>query len=103
MKIWFLTLCAFTLSGISALAQQHASSRLRPITGPIRNGGTYHLATQTWTRATSQANLVGTSTIYNNTCPARYYSPLSSDTYADEGRLPANSPNEPNDPQNRPG
>lgn len=94
---------ALLAGGGTSLAQQDASTRLRPITGPIRNAGTYHLASNTWTRAAGQASLVGTSTIYNNTCPSGYYLGLSGDTFVDEGRIPGHTPGEPNDAQNRPG
>ncbi len=98
---------SLTLAGLVALcaaasAQQQPAptSRIHPITGTIRDAGTLHLATGTWTRKASQANL-GADTIYDNTCSSGYYGGLSGDHFTDEGRIP--SPSGPSNLNNRPG
>lgn len=98
---------SLTLAGLVALcaaasAQQQSapSSRVLPITGTVRDAGTLHLATGTWTRKASQANL-GADTIYDNTCSSGYYGALSGDHYIDEGRIP--SPSGPSNLNARPG
>jgi len=74
----------------AAFAQNDASSKLRPVTSPVTNGGTYHLATGTWTRAKSPTANLGPDTLYNNTCLLGYYVVLSSvETMVDSGRLPS--------------
>jgi hypothetical protein len=98
---------SLTLAGLVALcaaasAQQQSApaSRVHPITGTVRDAGTYHLATGTWTRKASQANL-GADTIYDNTCSSGYYGGLSGDHFVDEGRIP--SPSGPSNLNARPG
>ena len=82
---------AIALSSV-ATAQMDASSQIRPITGPIKDAGTYHVATGTWTRAKSPTANLGSSTLYNNTCFPGFYFALSSlHTMVDSGRLPSTS------------
>jgi hypothetical protein len=71
-------------------AQQDAHSMLRPITGPVRDGGVYHLGLGTWTRGV-QANAVGGSAIlYANTCPTGYFgAQLNGEMWSDGGRIPS--------------
>jgi hypothetical protein len=100
-----LALRAVSLSilvGLPAAAQSDPTiaQRARPIVAPVRDAGIYHLATGTWTRKSSQA-AIGIDVIYDNTCSSPYYSPLTVDTFVDEGRIP--SPSGPTDLQNRPG
>lgn len=66
-----------------------------PVTGAVRNAGTYHLPTGTWTRNPSQSSAFGPDVIYANTAPSGYFSssggaggfaPLS--TNIDEGFIP---------------
>lgn len=92
------------LAALPALAIQgsgpSASARVRPIPARPRDAGVYHVASGTWTRRVSQAQL-GADIIYNNTCSTGFYSPLSSDTYVDEGRVP--SPSSPDNLTSKPG
>lgn len=56
----------------------------------VRDGGTLHLATGTWTRRSSQAlATIGADVLYDNSCASGYFNALSADTYVDEGRLPS--------------
>jgi hypothetical protein len=64
-----------------------SSASVRPISGSIRDGGTYHVASGTWTRRSSAISL-GNDILYNNTCNAMYFDSLSGDTFVDEGRIP---------------
>src|SRR5437867_13415449 len=68
-----LTLAAVVMIGAGARAQSSVKSRLHPITGPVKNAGIYHVGTGTWTRHTTQSNVTGPDTIYNNTCAEVYY------------------------------
>jgi hypothetical protein len=88
------------LLSASALAQSNAASKVRPITSAPRDAGIYHVATGTWTRNASMANL-GADRIYVNTCPTGYFSAFSGDTFIDEGRVP--SPSSPQNLNSRPG
>ena len=82
---------ALALCGV-ATAQVDGSNRIRPVTGPIKDAGTYHVATGTWTRAKSPTANLGSDTLYNNTCYPGYYVGLSSvETLVDSGRLPSTS------------
>jgi hypothetical protein len=75
-----------------AAAQEEHQGRLRPIAAPIRNAGVYHVASGTWTRSASLANVLGPDTIYDNTCAAVYYSPLAStESYQHRSRIPSTS------------
>lgn len=88
------------LLSASALAQSDAASKIRPITSAPRDGGIYHVATGTWTRNASMANL-GADRVYVNTCPTGYFSAFSGDTFVDEGRLPSTT--SPSNLNSRPG
>ena len=80
------------LLSTAAFAQNDASSKLRPVTSPVKNAGTYHLASGTWTRAKAPTANYGPDAIYNNTCLLGYYVVLSSvETMVDSGRLPSTS------------
>ena len=88
-----LTTMGVVLLGTTALAQESLSSRLHPITGPVKNAGTLHLATGTWTRAQNGQAFLGANDIivYANTCTSGYYSgqhPSGGETYTDEGAIP---------------
>ena len=75
-----------------ASAQVDGSNHLRPVTSPIKDAGTYHVATGTWTRAKSPTANMGSDTLYNNTCfPGYYYGLSSLQTMVDSGRLPSTS------------
>jgi hypothetical protein len=82
-----------TLSlGTTLHAQSSARSALRPITGPIKDAGTYHLGVGAWTRRAHIANLSGADVIYNNTCISSYFgAQRPNETWTDEGRLPSTS------------
>jgi hypothetical protein len=92
-------LSVVTLASAS-LAQSDAGSHLLPLPTPLRHAGVYHVASGTWTRNASMADL-GADRIYVNTCPSNYFSALAGDTYIDEGRLP--SPSSPTNANSRPG
>ncbi|MBL8862769.1 MAG: hypothetical protein JNK02_12285 [Planctomycetes bacterium] len=95
-----LTLAGLVALGAAAQANGQSTNRVQPITGAVRDGGVYHVATNTWTRKASQVN-IGADIIYNNTSTNGYYSPLSDDIYVDEGRIP--SPSSPNNLSSKPG
>ena len=61
-----------------------------PIPGPVRNAGTYHVHSQTWTRgATPGGGGVGSDVIYSNTYFTGYYQPQGpGGLLVDEGRIP---------------
>jgi hypothetical protein len=46
----FAWIAVLALTSDSVLAQADLRSSLRPITGPMRRAGVYHVATGTWTR-----------------------------------------------------
>jgi hypothetical protein len=77
-----------------------AQNGLQPVTSAPRHAGVYHVATGTWTRNSSLADL-GADIVYNNTCPTNYYLPLNGNVLGDDGRLP--SPSSPVDSRSRPG
>ena len=80
------------LLSTAAFAQNDASSKLRPVTSPVKDAGTYHVATGTWTRAKAPTANLGPDTLYNNTCLIGFYVALSSvETLVDSGRLPSTS------------
>ena len=80
------------LLSTAAFAQNDASSKLRPVTSPVKNAGTYHVATGAWTRAKAPTANLGPDTIYNNTCDLGFYLGLTSlETMVDSGRLPSTS------------
>jgi hypothetical protein len=71
-------------------AQSSSHTQLHPITGPIKNAGTYHFGVGTWTRASHVANLAGAQVIYNNTCNTGYFGAQGlNETWSDEGRVPS--------------
>jgi len=82
-----LTLAGLVALGAAASAQQHSRNAL-PAPGAARDAGIYHAGTNTWTRKSSAVN-IGADIIYNNTATSGLYSPLSDDTFIDEGRLPS--------------
>ncbi|MEL6712211.1 MAG: hypothetical protein AAFP86_00465 [Planctomycetota bacterium] len=57
---------------------------------PVKNAGTYHVATGTITRPGLAARALEPDVIYANTAETRYFSPLTGTTY-DEGRIPGTS------------
>ena len=83
LPLLFLTLCS------AAFAQQQVQAQ-RLLT-PLRDAGIYHLATGTWTRGASTANL-GPDTIYSATSPSGYFgSGWEGNMAIDEGILPGST------------
>ena len=90
------------LAASAAFAQGGLQERVRPITAPVRDAGTYHLAQGTWTRNTQ--NLVGQAdVIYDNTCfvGGNFGAVEADETWTDEGRVP--SPTTPDTATTKPG
>jgi hypothetical protein len=88
-------LLRFTLGAAGAMVlastatAQNVSGNLQPITSPVKDAGTYHMATGTWTRAKSSVALAGPETIYDNTCTVGYFTGMDpSEIVADSGRIP---------------
>lgn len=92
MRSALLSLLVVSVSLPVANARQSSvRDRLHPTVG-TRDGGTLHLATDTWTRRANQAvATLGPDVLYDNSCVSGYFSALSGDTYVDEGRLPSPS------------
>lgn len=62
----------------------------QPITGPVKDAGTYHLATGTWTRNQGASSLLGPNQLYDNTCTVGYYVGLPEGAAGvDSGRIPS--------------
>src|SRR5260221_167905 len=92
MRSSFRTLVIATIFAGPLTAQQSLRSRLAPITAPIRRAGVYHVATGTWSRNASLANVTGPDTIYNNTCSAWYYTRMQTgDLFQHRSRIPSTS------------
>jgi hypothetical protein len=71
----------------SASAQQTA--RVAPIPGPVKNAGTYHVATGEWTRAQQTYGILAQDALYRNDLASGYFGLLDQSEIAnDEGRLP---------------
>lgn len=82
-----------TLLALVSLSDLGIAQSLQPITGPVRDAGTYHLATKTWTRnKAGDVALLGPNALYDNTCTVGYYTnPPFGTTLADSGRIPSTS------------
>jgi hypothetical protein len=87
------TLIALAFSLVSpALCAQSVVQPVR-IPAPARDAGTYHLATGTWTRASTGTTALGSVVIYNNDAFTGYYHPINPiDAVVDEGRIPMGLP-----------
>jgi hypothetical protein len=85
-----LCMLASSVLATTTLAQESLRSRLHPITGPIKDAGTLHLGTGTWTRRpSSTADLVLQTYVYVNTCNTGYYGGMQQgEVWADEGGIP---------------
>jgi len=80
---------AMVLAG-SAFAQN--ATQAQPITSPVKDAGTFHLATGTWTRGVAPVALAGPEVIYDNTCTTGFYTGLTQGEDAgDSGRIPSTS------------
>ena len=80
---------AMVLAG-SAFAQN--ATQAQPITSPVKDAGTFHLATGTWTRGVAPVALAGPEVIYDNTCTTGFFTGLTQGEEAgDSGRVPSTS------------
>lgn len=87
------TLTALALSLVSPDLFAQSVVRPEPITAPVRDAGTYHLATGTWTRSTGSTAALGPVVIYNNDAFTGYYHPVEPvHAVVDEGRIPMSGP-----------
>lgn len=74
----------------SAASAQRSGRQPQPITTPVRDAGTYHLSTGTWTRASSSALLASGPIVYDNTCTVGFYAGFPGNTtIVDSGRIPS--------------
>jgi hypothetical protein len=88
---------AIALLGALAFPQDILRSRLHPVTAPVRRAGVFSVATGTWTRNASLANVTGPDTIYNNICSAVYFGSQSTgEKWQHRSRVP--SPTGPHSP-----
>lgn len=83
---------AVLLCGVATA--QHTPQTLKPIKipagTPIKNAGTYHMATGTWTRGSAGTASLGNDTIYTNDSTVGYFTGFNSDDFAvDDGEVPA--------------
>ncbi|MFT7671195.1 MAG: hypothetical protein ACI8X5_003912 [Planctomycetota bacterium] len=87
-----LTLCAISALFLSSSSYAQQSSSARPITSKVKDAGTYHFASGTWTSSTTSTALAGPEELYNNTCTSNFYwgVPAGSTVY-DSGRIPSTS------------
>ncbi len=80
--------------GLSVLAPALAAQQSlwpHPMPGPVRDLGTYHLASGTWTRGGGQESF-GPKTLYANTANSGYFGTMgvAADlVWTDEGRIPS--------------
>jgi len=89
----YRTLIAIALSLASPASSAQSVVRPEPITSPVKNAGTYHLATGTWTRNSSGTAALGPVVIYNNDAFTGYFHPISPvEVVVDEGRIPMGGP-----------
>lgn len=65
------TALALTVLGTSAFAQ--SGPHPRPLPGPVRDAGVYHVATGTWTRAGDAQTTLSPDAIYRNDVPIGYF------------------------------
>ena len=85
--------CALALSLLALPAGALQSTGTpQPVTSPVRDAGTYHVATGTWTRASTSTAQAGPEVLYDNTCTTGFYIELNPlDVAADSGRIPSTS------------
>ena len=77
-----------TILGTGALAQNTATLVPAP---QARDGGTYHLATKTWTRGGTTSSRGTHDVLYDNTCQPGWYTALDQQSFHDDGRIPSTS------------
>lgn len=92
---------AFMASLVSPVAAQTSSSPLvgdaTRVTGPVKYAGTYHVATDTWTRRGGAVSNFGQpDNLYSNTAASGYFygvvgpgGPAAGGTVIDDGRIPS--------------
>ena len=86
-RLFVLGVLSLGLGSASTYAQGDSES-FQPITAPIKNRGTYHIASGTWSRADS-ATSFSSDVIYRNSTAASFIlDPGSADILIDSGRLP---------------
>jgi len=93
-------LLRFTLSAAGAVmlastaaAQQPGNLQAKPITSPVRDAGTFNMATGQWTR-TGNAAFDASVPVYDNTCEVGFYTGLGLGlATVDSGRIPSLSDN----------
>ncbi len=85
-----MTLAGLALLSTAASAQNDASSQLLPVP-EIKDAGTYHVATGTWTRGDQPLARCVYDVIYDNTCRGAWYTALEQQTFHDDGRIPSTS------------
>ncbi len=88
-------LLRFTLSAAGAMvlagsAFAQTATQAQPITSPVKDAGTFHLATGTWTRGLTPVALAGPEVIYDNTCTTGFFTGLvQGEEAGDSGRIPS--------------
>jgi hypothetical protein len=71
-------------------AQENARAIMRPIAGPVRDAGVYHLGLGTWSRGVHADAIPSPTILYANTCQTGYFgAQLHGETWTDEGRIPS--------------
>jgi|GEM_PF-1106990 len=82
-------LFAAALLAPATTARPQSTLQPKPITTPVRDAGTFNMATGTWTRASQVPALQGAFQLYDNTCQVGYYCPVPWGLdVKDSGRIP---------------
>jgi len=74
---------------LAASASAQSTAQILPVPN-VKDAGTYHLATGTWTRGV-QSQRGDYEVIYDNTCSGAWYTALEQQTFHDDGRIPSTS------------
>ena len=93
------TLATVGVLTLGATGSGQKAAGLALPTMSVKDAGTYHLATATWTRGNAGAR-AWNGNIFDNTCTVGFYAPhVSTSRYVDDGRLPSTtSPTNPGPP-----
>ena len=84
-----LLACVALSSPLPATAQL-SRAQPKPITTDVKDAGTYHLASGTWTRGASSLLATVPDSLYDNTCTVgMYYGMGDGDVVWDSGRIPS--------------
>ncbi len=75
-----------TALGTAVVAQ--GTGRYLPVPG-VKDAGTLHLATGTWTRGEPSITRGSSDVLYDNTCSGSFYISLEQQTFHDDGRIPS--------------